>query len=75
MSLFQNLRRRFTANPVMQDWPGLIEAYSADNADGFMLAVQWHPEWKAASNTFSSALFARFAASARERAAERGKDR
>lgn len=27
MSLFQNLRRRFTANPVMQDWPGLIEAY------------------------------------------------
>ena len=27
MSLFQNLRRRFTATPVMQDWPGLIEAY------------------------------------------------
>ena len=27
MSLFQNLRRRFTSTPVMQDWPGLIEAY------------------------------------------------
>ena len=27
MSLFQNFRRRFTATPVMQDWPGLIEAY------------------------------------------------
>ena len=29
MSLFQNLRRRFAATPVMQDWPGLIEAYRA----------------------------------------------
>lgn len=27
MPLFQNLRRRFSATPVMQDWPGLIEAY------------------------------------------------
>ena len=29
MSLLQNLRRRFAATPVMQDWPGLIEAYRA----------------------------------------------
>ena len=29
MSLFQNLRRRFAAPTVMQDWPGLIEAYRA----------------------------------------------
>ena len=29
MPLFQNLRRRFSASPVMQDWPGLIEAYRA----------------------------------------------
>ena len=27
MTLFQNLRRRFAPSPVMQDWPGLIEAY------------------------------------------------
>ena len=25
--MFENLRRRFAATPVMQDWPGLIEAY------------------------------------------------
>jgi putative glutamine amidotransferase len=54
---------------------GLIEALRVRDAQRFAMAVQWHPEWKAASNTFSSALFARFAASARERAAERGKDR
>ena len=27
MPLLQILRRRFAANPLMQDWPGLIEAY------------------------------------------------
>jgi putative glutamine amidotransferase len=41
---------------------GLIEAFSMPTSRGFNLAVQWHPEWQAASNPLSSALFAAFGA-------------
>jgi putative glutamine amidotransferase len=41
------------------------------DARGFALAVQWHPEWKARDNPFSSALFAAFGAAAREYADHR----
>ena len=54
---------------------GLVEALRVRDARRFAVAVQWHPEWKATTNVFSTALFARFTAAARERAAERGKDR
>ncbi len=37
---------------------GLIEAFRVQNAPGFALAVQWHPEWQVMSNPFSRALFA-----------------
>jgi putative glutamine amidotransferase len=50
---------------------GLIEAFRVRDAQSFALAVQWHPEWKASENTFSSALFAAFGAAARQRAEQR----
>ena len=39
---------------------GLVEAFSMNNAPGFNLCVQWHPEWKAASNPISVRLFTAF---------------
>ena len=37
-----------------------VEAVSVENATGFALAVQWHPEWKAAENQQSAKLFKAF---------------
>ena len=48
---------------------GLIEAFRVQGARRFAVAVQWHPEWKALENTFSTALFKAFGAAARDRAA------
>lgn len=45
---------------------GLIEAFRVKNATHFALAVQWHPEWKVMSNSFSRALFAAFGAACRQ---------
>jgi putative glutamine amidotransferase len=39
---------------------GLVEAYTHRTAPGFLLAVQWHPEWQADQNAVSSALFKAF---------------
>jgi putative glutamine amidotransferase len=39
---------------------GTIEAVSMPDAKGFLLAVQWHPEWKWAESPVSRALFAAF---------------
>ena len=39
---------------------GLVEAISVSNAKSFALAVQWHPEWKAAENNQSVAIFSAF---------------
>jgi putative glutamine amidotransferase len=50
---------------------GLIEAFSVDSAENFALAVQWHPEWRATENEFSSAIFRAFGDACRERARER----
>jgi putative glutamine amidotransferase len=50
---------------------GVIEAFRVRSAPSFALAVQWHPEWKFRNDPFSSALFAAFGQSARERAARR----
>ncbi|HEY9237732.1 MAG TPA: gamma-glutamyl-gamma-aminobutyrate hydrolase family protein, partial [Burkholderiaceae bacterium] len=41
---------------------GLVEAFSAADARGFNLGVQWHPEWQAASNPVSVRLFQAFGA-------------
>lgn len=39
---------------------GLIEAFSQPDSPGFNLCVQWHPEWKAATNPISMRLFRAF---------------
>ena len=39
---------------------GVIEAFSKPDAPGFNLAVQWHPEWQAASNPVSITLLSAF---------------
>jgi len=49
---------------------GVIEAFSAPACPGFALAVQWHPEWRAADNPQSIAMlqaFGRACADRRER--------
>lgn len=44
---------------------GVIEAFRVTAARNFALAVQWHPEWRALENKFSTALFAEFGAACR----------
>jgi putative glutamine amidotransferase len=39
---------------------GLVEAVSLPSAGGFVLGVQWHPEWHVASDPVSRALFSAF---------------
>lgn len=39
---------------------GTPEAIYVEDAPGFTLSVQWHPEWRAAENPVSSALFEAF---------------
>lgn len=50
---------------------GIIEAFRAQDAASFALAVQWHPEWKFQDNPLSRALFAAFGEAARARASRR----
>lgn len=50
---------------------GTPEAIFIADAPGFTLSVQWHPEWKAASDPVSRPLFAAFGDAARAWAATR----
>ena len=50
---------------------GQIEAFSVPDAPGFVLAVQWHPEYKALENPVSTKLLDAFAAACRGRAIAR----
>jgi putative glutamine amidotransferase len=45
---------------------GLVEAFSMPGAPGFMLCVQWHPEWRAADNPVSVRLLRAFGAAVRQ---------
>ena len=45
---------------------GQIEAVSMPQAPGFLLGVQWHPEWRWAEDGLSRALFAAFGAAMRQ---------
>jgi putative glutamine amidotransferase len=47
---------------------GTIEAVSSAQARGFLLGVQWHPEWRYADNPVSRAIFAAFGDAVRARA-------
>jgi len=49
---------------------GLVEAFRHDGP-AFMLAVQWHPEWKVRGNAFYLATFRAFGDACRARAARR----
>ena len=50
---------------------GLVEAVRLDSSESFLLAVQWHPEWKVTENPFYLGIFQEFAAACRARAAQR----
>ena len=39
---------------------GLIEAVTVEGAAGFVLGVQWHPEWRVRENKVSMAIFQAF---------------
>ncbi|HEX4861406.1 MAG TPA: gamma-glutamyl-gamma-aminobutyrate hydrolase family protein, partial [Rhizomicrobium sp.] len=45
---------------------GQIEAVSMPQAKGFLLGVQWHPEWRWAEDELSRAIFGAFAESLQE---------
>ncbi len=49
---------------------GLIEAYCLDGAS-FLLAVQWHPEWRVVENAFYHGIFRAFGNACRQRASQR----
>lgn len=48
---------------------GLVEGFTVDDAPGFALAVQWHPEWKVTENDFSMKIFKAFGDACRAHAA------
>ena len=50
---------------------GLVEGFTVDDAPGFALAVQWHPEWKVTENEFSMKIFKAFGDACRAHAAGR----
>ena len=47
---------------------GAIEAVSMPGAPGFLLGVQWHPEWRHGENPVSRAMFSAFGDALRARA-------
>src|SRR5262245_58825935 len=50
---------------------GAIEAVSMVEPKGFLLAVQWHPEWRHGENPESKAMFSAFGDAVREHAKKR----
>ena len=58
-----------TVEAVADD--GLIEAFRVDDAPGFNLALQWHPEWRVTENELSMAIFKAFGDACRQRAVKR----
>jgi len=45
---------------------GLVEAFTVAGAEGFSIAVQWHPEWQVESNPLSMRLFGAFGQACRD---------
>ncbi|MEQ8345766.1 MAG: gamma-glutamyl-gamma-aminobutyrate hydrolase family protein [Sneathiellaceae bacterium] len=50
---------------------GTVEAFRVSDSPGFALGVQWHPEWQAATNPLSRAVFGLFGEACQRRRAER----
>ena len=63
------LPRGVTVEAIADD--GLIEAFTVDEAPGFALGVQWHPEWRSTENELSTLMFKAFGDACRERASRR----
>jgi len=61
----ERLAAGVTVEAVADD--GLIEGFTVDEAEGFALAVQWHPEWQATENELSRAIFGAFGDACRRR--------
>jgi putative glutamine amidotransferase len=59
------LAERLRVEAIAPD--GTVEAVSVQDARGFALAVQWHPEWRVLENPTSRRLFAAFGAACRAR--------
>ena len=60
------LAERLHADAVAPD--GTIEAVSMPGSKGFLLGLQWHPEWHWAENPVSRAIFSAFGEALRTRA-------
>lgn len=45
---------------------GLVEAFSCPSSKGFLIGVQWHPEWRVLDNDDSMRLFGAFGDACRE---------
>ena len=54
--------------PLAHSEDGLVEAVHLPEQPQFTLGVQWHPEWKAASNPHSTLMFRAFGDACRRRA-------
>ena len=65
----ERLARRLRVEAEAPD--GAIEAVSMSEAPGFLLAVQWHPEWRQAENPVSHAIFVAFGEALRRAAHNR----
>lgn len=50
---------------------GLVEALRLDSEDTFLLALQWHPEWKVTDNPFYLEIFKAFGAACKARSESR----
>jgi putative glutamine amidotransferase len=59
----ERLAPRLAVEAVAPD--GLIEAFRLDRTDGFLLGVQWHPEWSFRDDPLSVAIFRAFGTAAR----------
>ena len=63
-----NTHSGYTHEQMSRYRHGAIEAVSMDTAPGFLLGVQWHPEWKHAENPVSRAIFKAFGDALRDQA-------
>lgn len=61
----KKLGKGLTAEAHAKD--GLVEAFRLNDEQHFVLAVQWHPEWRFRENAFSCALFKAFGNAIREK--------
>lgn len=67
-SIHQQGIKRLADDLVAEAWApdGLIEAFRSKDSAGFVLAVQWHPEWQYWDNPLSQAIFRAFGTACRE---------